>query len=619
MRTLSLTLALTIAVALPLAGSTATAEPPRRHALAKIGDPATPADFKHFSWVQPDAPKGGSVRLSAIGSFDTLNSFSIQGVTAPALSALVDATLMAPSPDEPATAYGLIAEWVSVADDISSVTFGLRASARFADGTPVTAEDVIFSFEEQKRAAPAIAIYYRDVTRAERTGDREVTFHFARKGARDLPYAVGLLTVIPRHFWSGKTPGGEPRDLAKSTLEVPIGAGPYRVKALDRGRSITYERVKDWWAKDLPVNIGQFNFDELHFIMFRDDVPEFEALKAGEIDLKEENSSKKWATAYTFPASRDGRVKKLELGLKTVAQLQGFSFNLRKAKFADPRVRRAIGLAYDFESANRSLFYGLYRRLDSYFDNSELAAKGLPEGRELALLEPLRDKVPPEVFTTEFRSPRNDTAEDFRRNLRDASRLLDEAGWKLDGNVRRHERTGEPLTIEFLSYDTQFDRIVLPFKQNLAKIGVDLVIRVNDATQYENRLKTYDFEMITDAFPQSHAPGPEQLQRWGSAAADQPATANRIGIKNPAIDALLEEMGRAGTREELIAATRALDRVMLWNHYMILQWYNPTTWIAHWDKFGRPARHPSQDPSVLTTWWIDQSAVAKLGQADGKK
>ncbi|HEX4893492.1 MAG TPA: ABC transporter substrate-binding protein, partial [Hyphomicrobiaceae bacterium] len=313
MRTLSLTLALTIAVALPLAGSTATAEPPRRHALAKIGDPATPADFKHFSWVQPDAPKGGSVRLSAIGSFDTLNSFSIQGVTAPALSALVDATLMAPSPDEPATAYGLIAEWVSVADDISSVTFGLRASARFADGTPVTAEDVIFSFEEQKRAAPAIAIYYRDVTRAERTGDREVTFHFARKGARDLPYAVGLLTVIPRHFWSGKTPGGEPRDLAKSTLEVPIGAGPYRVKALDRGRSITYERVKDWWAKDLPVNIGQFNFDELHFIMFRDDVPEFEALKAGEIDLKEENSSKKWATAYTFPASRDGRVKKLEL------------------------------------------------------------------------------------------------------------------------------------------------------------------------------------------------------------------------------------------------------------------------------------------------------------------
>jgi microcin C transport system substrate-binding protein len=231
----------------------------------------------------------------------------------------------------------------------------------------------------------------------------------------------------------------------------------------------------------------------------------------------------------------------------------------------------------------------------------------------------LRDKVPPEVFTGEFRSPRHETAEDFRRNLREASRLLDEAGWKLAGNVRRHERTGEPLTIEFLSYDTQFDRIVLPFKQNLAKIGIDLVIRVNDATQYENRLKTYDFEMITDAFPQSHAPGPEQLQRWGSAAADQPATANRIGIKNPAVDALLEEMGRASTREELIAATRALDRVLLWNHYMILQWYNPTTWIAHWDKFGRPARHPSQDPSVLTTWWIDQSAVAKLGQADGTK
>ena len=592
--------------------------PNRRHAIAKIGEPATPPEFKHFDWVNPTAPKGGTLRLSGIGAFDSLNQHTIQGVSAPAIS-LIDATLMAPSPDEPAAAYGLVAEWMAYPDDFSYATFGLRASARFSDGTPITPEDVVFSLEEQKRASPAVAIYYRDITHVEKTGEREVTFRFARQGSRDLPYIVGLLTILPRHWWQGQDANGTPRDLTKSTLEPPIGAGPYRIKSVDRGRAIAYERIADWWGTDLPVNVGQYNFGELHVTMYRDDIPEFEALKTGDIDLKEEGSSKKWATGYVFPAVRDGLVKRVELETKTVASLQGFVINLRRPKFTDARVRQAISLAYDFESANKSLFYGLYKRLDSTFENSELAARGLPTGRELALLEALRDKIPPEVFTAPFTSPRAATTDDVRRNLREAGRLLDEAGWKVVNGVRRNARTGETLTIEFLNYDTQFDRIVLPFKQNLARIGVDLSIRINDATQYENRLKVYDFDMISDFHSQSHAPGTEQRERWGSDAASKPGTSNRIGIANPAVDALIEEVVFARTREDLVAAARALDRVLLWNHTMVLQWYNPHTWIAYWDKFGRPSRHPAQDPSVVTTWWWDEAAAAKLGALHAKR
>lgn len=586
--------------------------------MAKIGACAMPAGFKAFDWVNPSAPKGGVLRLSSIGTFDTLNAFSSRGSAAPGIG-WIDATLMSASPDEPATSYGLVAEWVSWPDDLSSVTFGLRAEARFSDGRPVTPEDVVFSLEEQKRAHPAVGVYYRDVVRAERTGEREVTFHFARKGSRDLVYIAGLLTVVPRHWWTGTSANGERRDLAKSTLEPPIGAGPYRAKAVDRGRSITYERIADWWGRDLPVNVGQYNFDEIGYTLFRDDTPEFEALKGGDVDLREENSSKKWATGYDLPTVRDGRMKKAAFALKTVAQVQGFAFNTRLAKLSDPRVRRAIGLAYDFETANASLFYNLYRRLDSWFESEALAARGLPQGRELALLERLRDKVPPEVFTTEYRSPRAGSAETQRANLREAGRLLDEAGWKVSGNSRRHQSTGEPLTIEFLNYDTGFDRIVLPFKHNLARIGVDLSIRIIDAAQYENRLKSYDFEMITEGYAQSHVPGAELLSRLGSDAASKPATANRIGIRNEAVDALVDEIVFAGTREDLVAATRALDRVLVWNHYMVLQWYNPNAWLAWWDKLGRPARHPSQEVGALYTWWFDATAAARLGNAHGKK
>lgn len=611
-----MSLAAALLVVAPCLAASAHADE-RRHAIAKIGEPATPPGFRHFGWVDPSAPKGGALRLSAVGSFDTLNTFSFQGSKPPGLT-LIDATLMAPSPDEPATAYGLVAEWISWPADLSSVTFGLRREARFADGRPITPEDVVFSLDEQKRASPAVAIYYRDVVRAERTGEREVTFRFARKGSRDLPYITSLLTIVPRHYWTATGADGEPRDMAKSTLAPPVGAGPYRIASVDRGRSIVYERIADWWGRDLPVNVGQYNFDRLGWTMFRDDGPEFEALKAGDVDLREETFSKKWATGYDIAAVREKQLRKAEFELGTVAQLQGFAMNLRRPKFADPRMRRAVALAYEFEAANKSLFYGLYQRLDSWFENSPLAARGLPGARELALLERLRGKVPAEVFTTEYRSPRAATADELRNNLKEASRLLDAAGWHLVGSTRRNARTGEPLTIEFLNYDTSYDRIVLPFQHNLARLGVDLRIRIIDAAQYENRLKTYDFEMIVDGFTPSHVPGSELRERLGSEAAGRNATSNRIGIRDEAVDALVQEIIDARSKDDLVAAARALDRVLVWNHYMVLQWHNPNTWLAWWDKLGRPQRYPSQDVSAYTTWWWDAAAAARLGSPNGK-
>lgn len=590
----------------------------RLHAISRLGPPKFPADFKHFDWVNPTAPKGGRVNISGIGSFDSLNSFTFKGVQAPAL-ALLDATLFAPSLDEPATAYAFIAEWAEIAPDQSAVTFGLRPEARFNDGRPITPVDVVFSFEEQVKASPSVAIYYRDVAKAEVTGERAVTFRFSTTSNRDLPYAVSLLSVVPRHYWTGRSSSGGERSLSETTLEPPVGAGPYRIKTFDTGRSITYERVADWWAKHLPVALGQYNFGEIHVTMFRDDLPEFEALKSGDIDLNEENSSKKWATGYDIPAVKAGHLKKIELERKTVAGLQGFVFNTRKARFADPRVRRAFALAFDFETANKSLFYGLYRRLNSVFDNSDLAHRGLPEGRELALLEKLRDKVPPEVFTAEYKSPVNAGADDQRKNLREAARLLAEAGWKVEGGVLRHAKSGETMTLEFLNFDTQFDRIVLPYKQALEKLGARVTLRVTDPTQYENRLKKFDFDVITDNYAMSHAPGNELRELWSSTSADKEASRNRIGIKNPAVDLLIDEVITAKSRDDQIAAARALDRVILWNHYIVLQWHNPMAWIAHWSKFGRPAKHPSQDPGVLVTWWYDAEAAAKLEAAHAKK
>jgi microcin C transport system substrate-binding protein len=594
------------AALLPFAGPLfpAAGEISRHHALTRVGAIKFPPGFTAFDWVNPDAPKGGSLKLADIGGFDNLNPFTFKGLAASGLALMHD-SLMAASLDEPATVYGLIAEWASYPDDFSSATFGLNPAARFQDGTPVTPEDVIFSFEEQKRADPARAITYKDIASVEKTGDRQVTFHFTRAGNRDLPFLVSQLMIVSQRYWTGKSLSGEPRNLDHTTLEPPLGSGPYRIASVDAGRSIVYQRVRDYWAADLPVMRGQWNFDEVRFDSYRDDIPAFEAFKAGNIDILQENSSKRWSTDYIFPAVREGRVHKLEAPVATVATTQAFVFNLRRAKFANRSLRQAFDLAFDFESANKNLFYGLYQRLDSYFDNSELAAKGLPSGRELELLEGLRDGVPPEVFTTEYKSPVNDTPEQFRAHLREAARLLDQAGWKLDGAVRKHSKTGEALTVEMLVPDAAFDRVLLPYQQSLEKLGIRMTLRIVDAPQYVQRLRTFDFDMVVDNFPQSHAPGSEQREYWGSQSADKPASRNIIGIRDPAVDALIERIVYAPTREEVVAATRALDRVLLWNRYLVLQWYRPTEWLAYWAKFGRPGKLPSQTVGWLQTWWSE--------------
>lgn len=600
---------LAVATSAGSAPGAADEPPPRRHALTTAGAIKHGPDYTHFDWTDPAAPKGGTLRLAGIGKFDSLNRYTYRGVSAPLLSLTGD-TLMEANADEPSTSYGLIAEWVSFPADISSATFGLRKEARFHDGRPITPEDVIFSLDAQKKASPSMAIFLRDVTGAEKTGEREVTFRFARAGSRDLPFSVGFLSILPRHYWTATGANGQPRDLMHTTLEPPLGSGPYRIGTVDAGRSITFTRVKDYWAADLPVRRGQFNFDEIRVTMYRDDVPEFEAVKAGDVDVHPETSSKRWATQYDIPLVRDGRLIKLVHRSEAVAQMQGFILNTRRPRFSDPRVRRAFALAYDFESANTSLFYGLYTRTNSYFDNSELAPRGLPEGRELELLEKWRDQVPPEVFGQAYRSPVNATPAQLRDNLREALRLLGEAGWKVANGTLRHVKTGEAMTAEYLNYDTSFDRIVLPYKANLAKLGIRLDLRIVDATQYEERLKGYDFDMITDVYAQTHAPGNELRENFGSVAADRPASRNRIGIKNPAVDALIENVIYAPDRAEVVASVRALDRVLMWSHTIVPQWFNPDNWIVHSSRLGRPARMPSQEPGWLSAWWIKPGAKA---------
>ncbi|WP_338074374.1 extracellular solute-binding protein [Hyphomicrobium sulfonivorans] len=624
------------------APAAAVEQHPRHHALSLMGDPAFPEGFSHFDWVNPDAPKGGTLRAFAQGSFDSLNPFSVKGDPAGGLGLIYD-SLMSSSPDEPSTEYGLIAEWVSYPPDFSSVTFGINPKARFHDGTPVTPEDVIFSFEGQKAAHPRSAFYYKNVVKAEKTGDNEVTFTFDVTGNRELPLILGQLNVVPKAFWEAAGPDGEKRDITKSTLEMPVGSGPYRIKSFDPGRGITFERVKDYWAQDLPVAKGQWNFDEFKLTYFLDRTPGFEEFKSGKIDYWQESTASQWATGYDFPAIRNGQVKKEAIPVRRVAPMQSFVFNQRRKQFQDPRVRQAFNLAFNFEEANKKLFYDSYVRVGSFFDNSELAAKGLPEGRELEILQEVKDEVPPEVFTTEWKNPVNKTPEDFRNNMREASKLLQEAGWKLqevevdDGecgtfcsimrsvglssanttNLLRNDK-GETLNAEFLVQSPDFQKIVLPYVQDLKKLGVNASIRMVDSAQYKRREDSRDYDIIIDNFAQSESPGNEQRDFWGSAAADREGSTNTAGIRNPAIDKLIDKVVFATTREELVAATHALDRVLLWNHYVVPQWHYPYERIAYWDIFGRPDKLPSQTSSLSRVWWMDADKQKALNAVQGR-
>jgi len=588
----------------------------RHHALSLVGAPRHGADFTHFSWVNPDAPKGGEARLRALGTFDTLNRFAPRGLPAAGL-AWTEATLMIPSLDELSADYGLVAEWVSFPSDYASATFGLRPEARFSDGTPISPEDVVFSLEALKKAHPRFALYYKNVARAEQVGPREVRFLFDAPGNRELPQIVGGMPVLSRHHWTGKDEKGESRDLARGTLEVPVGAGPYRVAQFESGRRIVYERVKDWWAKDLPVARGQWNFDRLSFVYYRDRLPAFEGFKAGETDFWLENSAKGWATEFGFDAVARGDVRREELPDGDIKSMQGFIFNLRRLQFQDVRVRQAFNLAFNFEWANKAMFFEQYRRASSYFGNSELASRGLPEGEERAILDKLRGKLPVELFTSEFRNPVNVAPDDFRRHMRKASHLLSAAGFEMKDGVRTNA-AGVTLSAELLLVQPSFERLALAYKAELAKLGIQIGIRVVDSAQYQRRIRTFDFDMIVAGFPQSHSPGNEQREFWGSGAADEPGSRNLIGIKSEAIDALIERLVYAKDRADLVHATRALDRALLWGHYLVPHFYSPVDRIAYWRKFARPEtlpRHGSPVDAFTRIWWYDGAAAARIGTA----
>lgn len=597
------------------AGELASSALPWRHALSLFGDIKYPADFKRFDYVNPDAPKGGVARLISLGTFDNFNIAvaGIKGSLAPA-AALIYETLMTRAQDEVATEYGELAESAQHPDDFSWVTYRLRNEARWHDGKPVTPEDVIFSLESLKKLSPMYASYYRHVAKVEKSGERDVKFTFDAPGNRELPTIVGELTVLPKHWWEGTDAQGRKRDIGATTLEPPLGSGPYKIKEFVAGRSIKLERVKDYWGANVPSQIGINNFDELRFEFFRDNLVALEAFKADQADWIAENSAKQWATAYDFPAVTEKRVIKEEFPINDSGRMQAFAFNIRRDQFKDARLRRAFNYAFDFEEMNKQLFYGQYKRINSYFEGTELASSGLPEGQELAILQAVKDKVPPEVFTTAYQNPVGGNPEAVRANLREAAKLLKEAGFE----VRDHklvDSTGKPLSVEILVQDPSSERIALFYKPSLERIGVSASIRVVDDAQYQNRLRSFDFDMIIDQWGESLSPGNEQREFWGSQAADIPGARNTIGIKNPAVDALIEKVIYAKNRGELVAATHALDRVLLWNFYLVPQFTYGFSRYARWDRFSHADPLPKYGRSGLPTlWWYDAEKAARIGK-----
>jgi microcin C transport system substrate-binding protein len=586
-----------------------------KHGLSLYGDLKYPEGFKRFDYVNPNAPKGGIVRMMAVGTFDNFNPVvaGVKGSMVAGLELITD-TLFTPASDEIAVGYGLLAEAVSFPPDFSSATYRLRANAKWHDGQPVTVDDVLFSLASYKTHHPFYSAYYSHVAKAEQTGEREVTFTFDSPGNRELPQIVGELTILPKHWWEGADKSGKKRDVSATTLEPPLGAGAYRIKDFAPGRSITYERVPDYWGKDLNVNIGRDNFAELRFEYFRDSTIAIEAFKADKVDWRTENSALSWATAYDFPAMREGRAIKEEFPVVSSGGMQAFAFNIRREKFADPRVRRAFNYALNFEDLNKQLFYGQYHRVNSYFEGLELASSGLPQGEELSILETVRDKVPPEVFTTAYSNPVNETAEDIRTNLREAVRLLREAGYEIRNQKLTNVKTGEVMAVEVLIDQPTWERIVLRYSPSLERLGIQVTLRRVDDAQYENRLRSWDYDMIVMTWGQGLSPGNEQRNYWTSQAADLQGSRNYVGIKNPAVDTLVDRVIFAKSRAELEAAAKALDRVLLWNHYVVPQWAYGKLRSARWDRFGRPATLPKYLPGAFPTiWWWDADKASKVG------
>ncbi len=605
----------------------------RRHGLSAFGDLKYPPDFLHFDYASPDAPKGGSFSLVGWGgvtTFNSLNAYILKGDAAQGLELLFD-TLMTRAEDEPDAVYGLVAREAEVADDKLSVTFYLRPEARFYDGTPVTANDVVFSFDTLKeKGHPIIRQTIRDVVKAEAIDPHTVKYTFTGELVRDLPLTVAGLPILSKAYYAN-------REFDQTTLDAPLGSGPYRVGRVQQGRSIVYKRNPDYWAKDLPVNRGRWNFDEITFEYFRDRTASMEAFKAGAYDFREEFTAKVWSTEYGFPAAKDGSVKLETLPDATPSGTQGFFINTRRDKFKDERVREALGLVFDFEWANRNLFHGLYTRTQSYFENSPMKAEGIPSAEEKALLENLGHPVDPAAFGTAVVPPVTDGSGVDREKLRAAGKLLDEAGWKIrvikvedpdcgfwcrtliatglssarTERIRTNDK-GERLTVEFLNFEPNFERVISPFVRNLRLLGVEARQRMVDPAQYQQRVKDYDFDLTTERYGMGNTPGVGLRAFFGSDAASAPGSFNIAGISDPAVDALIEKVVNAKSRAELTTAARALDRVLRAGHYWVPHWYKPKHNIAYWDRFERQAIKPLYDRGILDTWWRRPDKAAML-------
>ena len=599
------------AVHIAVLTTVAWAEP--RHGMSAFGDLKYPSDFPHFDYVNPNAPKGGAFRLHSIGTFDNLNPFVLKGTrlrgdAAIALSGLPYDSLMVRALDEPDAMYGLVANRVEIAPDRSWVAFTMRPEARFNDGSPLTAEDVVFSYEILiAKGAPQYRVILRDVESAVVESTHKVRFSFTKDAAkRDLPLTVAGIPIFSKAYYAT-------RDFSKTTLEPPLGSGPYRITRVDQGRSLVYERVDDYWAKDLPVNRGRYNFETIRFDFYRDRNVAMEAFKAGEYDFREEYTSKTWATAYEFPAIEQGLVQRVSLPDESPASRQYFVLNQRREVFKDWRVRAALNHAFDFEWTNKNIFYGLYARTESLFQNTPMAARDLPTPAEVALLEPFRDSLREEIFTRVYEQPKTDGSGNNRHNLRIAKKLLQEAGYTVkDGKLTTPK--GEPVTVEYLTFSPGFERVVAPLISNLKRLGIEATIRIVDTAQYTNRLHEFDFDLTTAAFGTVATPGLGERALWGSDVANSPGTINYAGIADPVVDALIEKIGNAPDRQSLETAARALDRVLLWNRYVIPAWFNDSNNIAYWDKFTGPAKAAKYDPyfGYIDTWWIDPAKAKAL-------
>ncbi|MCW3477499.1 extracellular solute-binding protein [Limobrevibacterium gyesilva] len=578
----------------------------RVHGLSLMGKPALPPGFTHFPYVNPDAPKGGEVALSAVGTFDSFNPFIVRGTAAADVSRVWD-TLLRPNADEAEGAYGHLAETIEIPADHLGVTFELRPQARFHDGTPVTAEDVVWTFNMLlEKGRPFYRQYYADVASVTAEGPRRVVFRFKSAHNRELPLILGQMAVLPKHWWAG-------RDFDRPLTEPPLGSGPYRIGRFEFGRTLVMERVKDYWARDLPTARGLANFDQRRTEYFRDATVAMEAFKAGQTDFREENIAKDWATGYDFPAVQKGLVKKELLRHHMPTGMQGYGMNTRRPLFRDVRVRQALALVFDFEWANANLFYGSYTRTDSYFSNSDLASSGLPEGAELALLDKYRDKLPPQLFTEPYKLPVTDGSGNNRAELRRALALLKEAGWEVRDRKLVNAQ-GQPFSFEILLDQPAFERVSLPYVQWLARLGVDARVRTVDPAQYQRLMDSYDYDMSVVAIGESESPGNEQSGYWTCASARPEGGDNLMGICDPVVDALVDQVVNASDRERLVTATRALDRVLLWGWYVVPQWHLQSVRVAYWDRFGKPDK-PVRTGLAFDSWWIDPARAAATDEA----